>query len=105
MGGSMNAAEQFIAAPGASEKKNSSSEDDNGTVIGLAIMGIAMLSLVVIAAVVLKRRSSRKNGGKNVSNSTLRSKTTKNFMMNHRRHLPCSPTMNQLDSHHHQHPN
>jgi len=67
--GSMNAAEQdFIAAPGASEKKNSSSEDDNGTVIGLAIMGIAMLSLVVIAAVVLKRRSSRKNGGKNVSN-------------------------------------
>jgi len=66
--GSMNAAEQdFIAAPGASEK-NSSSEDDNGTVIGLAIMGIAMLSLVVIAAVVLKRRSSRKNGGKNVSN-------------------------------------
>jgi len=51
------------------EDKNygAATDDDKGTIIGLSIMGVAMMSLMIIAAVVMRRRSSQKRG-KNISN-------------------------------------
>jgi len=53
----------------ATEDKNygAATDDDKGTIIGLSIMGVAMMSLMIIAAVVMRRRSSQKRG-KNISN-------------------------------------